>query len=99
LIPVGILCTTIVASNQLALDPLGMPHAADIRKTTPSEILDIFERAVRALREVRTLAAALPEESLQLRAEEIYRKEKVFLPDVVQQLSAQRLADLPKGGQ
>jgi len=95
LIPASIQCTTVIASNQLLLDSLAQPHAADLRKSTPAEILQIFDRATRVLREVRMLAAAIPEESLQLRAEEIYRKEKVFFPDVIQELAVRRLADLP----
>jgi hypothetical protein len=95
LIPAGVSCTTVIVSRQAKLDRLGIPHAADLRKFTPQALLEIFERATRALREVRTFATTLTEEALQLRAEQIYRGEKVFLTDIVAQLSAARLVEMP----
>ncbi len=97
LIPAGIKCTTVVASDQSFLDPLAQPHSPELRRLMPVQVLDIFERVTRALREVRTLAAATSEEELQIETDRVYRSESVFFTQVTAELGEQRLADLPIG--
>lgn len=66
-----------------------------MRHFEPSGILAHFERAATELRQVRARAQGLTEEELQAEAEVIYRRESIFMDDVVKELEQVRLADLP----
>jgi hypothetical protein len=81
-----------IVSNHTAVDPLAAPHVKGICHVTQSQSTDLFHRAAAALEEVRTLAQALSEETLQSEAERIYRSHRVFMPDVEQLFHATPLA-------
>jgi hypothetical protein len=95
LIPNSMPCTTVVVSEQMIIDPTAKPHAGKLRHIEPTRVLALFDRVAVGLRQVRARAVGITEEALQDEAEIIFRREKLFLEDVVEELERVLLVDLP----
>lgn len=95
LISKSVPCHVVVISPRQSLEKLAAPHVGNLCYISHTAVIDLFENAAKAIEAVRAIAPNLPEEQLQAKAIEIYRTQKVFLPDIQQLFTQTPLSKLP----
>lgn len=94
LIPSFVPCFTVVISPRTGIHKLSMPHIEEIYYISHEEVIKLFQDASIALGRVRNSASGSTEESLQVKALQVYTEKGVSLQNIKDRLLKIKLKDL-----
>jgi Type III restriction enzyme, res subunit/Helicase C-terminal domain len=96
-LPKTVSTATVVISPRNTIAKDALPHAAEMRLVSHSEIIDLFDKAAASFEEVRLLAPDMSEHELRGKAVEVYKKNGVYMSQVRDFLLRTRLDAIPSG--
>jgi len=94
LIPSFVPCFTVVISPRTGIHKLSIPHIEEIYYISHEEVIKLFQDASIALGRVRNSASGSTEESLQVKALQVYTEKGVSLQNIKDRLLKIKLKDL-----
>jgi hypothetical protein len=86
---------TVIISPRSTISADALPHAADMRLVSHSDVIGLFEKAATSFEEVRLLAPDMNEHELRSKAVDVYEKNGVYMPQVRELLTRTRLDSIP----
>ncbi len=94
LLPKDVPCTTVIVSPRTSVHELAVPHAGEICYTAHDEMGRLFDEAADAFTHVRATAGNSSDEVLRENFIRVYKERKLFLTDIRQRLTANKLSAL-----